>query len=147
MAFAPTNLGKLAGYYLWNPSPLFYICIQSQVSSSVAGHTKKITVNAIFLIGYCVGNLVGPQTFIDSQAPTYSGAKVGMVVCCSFELGCLIAVYISYYFENKRRDSLPPVGMSHIEIFEFADLTDKQNPNFRYSVSIFFLQLYVTLKS
>lgn len=134
LAFAPTDHGKLAGYYLWNLSPLCFICIQSQVSSSIAGHTKKITVNAIFLIGYCVGNLIGPQTFIDKQAPTYSGAKVGIVVCGSFELGCLIAVYISFYLDNKRRDALPPVDMSHIENYEFADLSDKQNPNFRYAL-------------
>ncbi|CAD1808619.1 Major Facilitator Superfamily protein [Candida parapsilosis] len=134
LAFAPTNKGKLAGLYLWYLSPLCYICIQSQVSSSVAGHTKKITVNAIFLIGYCVGNLVGPQTFIDNQAPTYSGAKIAIVVCGSVTLGSLVAIYISYYVDNKRRDALPPVDMSKIENYEFADLTDKQNPNFRYAL-------------
>ena len=100
----------------------------------MAGHTKKITVNALFLIGYCVGNLVGPQTFIDNQAPDYAGAKIAIVVCGSVSLVCLIAIYISYYLENKKRDSLPPVDMSHIENYEFADLTDKENPNFRYAL-------------
>ncbi|KAI5960525.1 DAL5 [Candida theae] len=134
LAFAPTNSGKLAGYYLYTLAPVGFICILSQVSSSVAGHTKKITVNAIFLIGYCVGNLIGPQTFIANQAPVYAGAKIAIVVCGSVALCCLIAIYFSYYTENKRRDALPPVDMSHIENYEFADLTDKENPNFRYAL-------------
>ncbi|KAI5968844.1 hypothetical protein CANMA_002018 [Candida margitis] len=134
LAFAPTNEGKLAGLYLWYISPLSFICIISQVSSSVAGHTKKVTVNAIFLIGYCIGNLIGPQTFIASQAPDYPGAKVAIVICGTVALGCLITIHISYYLDNKKRDSLPPVDMSHIENYEFADLTDKQNPNFRYAL-------------
>ncbi|KAI5968845.1 hypothetical protein CANMA_002019 [Candida margitis] len=134
LAFAPTNEGKLAGLYLYDLSIVCFICILSQVASSVAGHTKKVTVNAIFLIGYCVGNLIGPQTFIDSQAPTYAGAKIAIVVCGTSALVCLVAIYLSYYRENKRRDSLPPVDMSHIENYEFADLTDKENPNFRYAL-------------
>ncbi|CAD1808863.1 putative transporter [Candida parapsilosis] len=134
LAFAPTNEGKLAGLYLWYIGPLSFICIISQVSSSVAGHTKKVTVNAIFLIGYCIGNLIGPQTFIANQAPAYAGAKVSIVICGVIALSCLIAIHVSYYLDNKRRDSLPPVDMSHIENYEFADLTDKQNPNFRYAL-------------
>ncbi|CAL1185373.1 unnamed protein product [Candida parapsilosis] len=83
---------------------------------------------------YCVGNLVGPQIFLDSQAPVYSGGKIGIVVAGVAALVCLILVYISYYVDNKRRDALPPVDMSKIENYEFADLTDKQNPNFRYAL-------------
>lgn len=107
LAFAPTKQGKLAGLYIYNVFPLCFICLQSQVSSSVAGHTKKITFNAIFLIGYCVGNLIGPQIFLDSQAPVYSGGKIGIVVSGVAALVCLILIYISYYLDNKRRDALP----------------------------------------
>ena len=134
LAFAPTNEGKLAGLYLYDLSIVCFICILSQVASSVAGHTKKVTVNAVFLIGYCVGNLIGPQTFIESQAPVYVGAKIAIVVCGSGALACLVGIYISYYVENKRRDALPPVDMSHFENYEFAYLTDKENPNFRYAL-------------
>ena len=33
----------------------------------------------MYLIAYCTGNLIGPQTFVSSQAPQYIGAKVGMI--------------------------------------------------------------------
>lgn len=32
----------------------------SWVSAVVSGHTKKITVNAIMLSAYCIGNSAGP---------------------------------------------------------------------------------------
>ncbi|KAI5959675.1 hypothetical protein KGF57_002012, partial [Candida theae] len=75
-----------------------------------------------------------PQTFIANQAPVYAGAKIAIVICSSVSLGCLIAIYFSYFWDNKRRDALLPVDMSHIEQYEFADLTDKENPNFRYAL-------------
>lgn len=106
----------------------------SCIASNVAGHTKKITTNAILLISYCVGNLIGPQTFISNQAPKYQGAKIAIVVCGFINVGTLIAILLSYVWENRRRNSQPQVDMSHIENYEFADLTDKENPNFRYSI-------------
>ncbi|EDK45822.1 conserved hypothetical protein [Lodderomyces elongisporus NRRL YB-4239] len=133
LAFAPSKEARLAGLYLFTLAPIGPICILSQIASSVAGHTKKVTVGSLYLIGYCVGNLIGPQTFIASQAPGYQGAKVAIVVCTCFSLFTLVALYISYYVENKRRDSLPPIDM-HLENYEFADLTDRENPHFRYAL-------------
>ena len=134
LGFCKSNSARLAGFYLYLLGPLGFICCLSCVSSNVAGHTKKVTTNAMYLIAYCVGNLIGPQTFISTQAPGYTGAKVAIVVCGFVSLFTLIAIYISYYIENKKRNSRPPVDMSHIENYEFADLTDKENPNFRYSI-------------
>lgn len=133
LAFAPTKEGRLAGLYLFTLSPIGSICILSQIASSVAGHTKKVTVSAMYLIAYCVGNLIGPQTFIASQAPGYQGAKVAIVVCIVVCLFTLIVIYFSFRRENKRRDSLPKVDL-HIDNHEFADLTDRQNPHFRYAL-------------
>ena len=38
------------------------------VSSNVAGYTKKQLTAAVLFTGYCVGNIIGPQTFIASEA-------------------------------------------------------------------------------
>lgn len=40
----------------------------TMVSSNIAGSTKKQLTAAILFTGYCVGNIIGPQTFIDSEA-------------------------------------------------------------------------------
>ncbi|RCK64386.1 Allantoate permease [Candida viswanathii] len=134
MVFAPQKSARLAGFYIYLVGPVGFICVLSCISSNVAGHTKKITTNALLLIAYCVGNLIGPQTFVSSQAPRYEGAKIAIVVCGFVNLGTLVAIFLSYLWDNRKRNAQPEVDMSHIENYEFADLTDKENPNFRYSI-------------
>ncbi|KAL4862827.1 hypothetical protein BDV12DRAFT_202688 [Aspergillus spectabilis] len=43
----------------------------AMISSNIGGFTKRSTVNAIFFIMYCVGNVIGPQLFFESEAPRY----------------------------------------------------------------------------
>ncbi|GMM27582.1 hypothetical protein DAMA08_002980 [Martiniozyma asiatica (nom. inval.)] len=138
LAFATQSPNaRLAGYYLMTISPVTLICNLSCFTSNVAGHTKKVTTNAIFLIGYCVGNLIGPQTFIASQAPEYRGGQIAIVVCYIVSLILIGWLYYNYWSENKRRDRLMAEGslvVPQIENIEFADLTDKENTLFRYQL-------------
>lgn len=53
------SVGRLVGYYLTLASPTPFVCILGLISSNVAGYTKKTTVAALYLIGYCVGNIIG----------------------------------------------------------------------------------------
>lgn len=43
--------------------PTGYIIMLSLVTANTAGYTKKVTVNAMILIGYCVGKLVYFSSF------------------------------------------------------------------------------------
>lgn len=137
LSFANDNKNaRLCGYYLMYVYPVTTICALSCFSSNTAGHTKKITTTAIFFIGYCVGNLIGPQTFIDSQAPTYTGGKVTIVVCDAATMALIAAIYFNYWYCNKKKDAasekFEKEEFDRLEYSEFADLTDKENPNFRY---------------
>nr|QFR37106.1 MFS transporter [Cyberlindnera americana] len=141
LAFASENKeARLAGYFIQGVAPVGMICYLSLFSSNVAGHTKKITVNAIYLIGYCVGNLIGPQTFRSSDAPSYSPAKITMVVCYGVALVILFWTYWSYWSENKQRAAMRAerekngIYEEEMENLEFADLTDKENPHFVYAL-------------
>ncbi len=136
-AFASNKKARLASYYLVTLYPVSMICLLACFSANTAGHTKKITVNAIYLIGYCVGNLVGPQTFRDNQAPSYSGAKIAMIVGNCVATVCIMALYYINWKDNKRRDReeeklIKESHLDQIENIEFADLTDFENPYFRY---------------
>ena len=51
--------------------------------STDAGHTKKLTMNAIVLMSFCVGNIIGPETFQAKDAPQYIPAKVTIVAVLS----------------------------------------------------------------
>jgi len=46
------------------------------VSSNIAGYTKKQLTGAALFTGYCVGNIIGPQTFKTSEAPGYKSAYI-----------------------------------------------------------------------
>jgi MFS transporter, ACS family, allantoate permease len=78
--------GRLIGYYLTQASPTPFVCLLSLIASNVAGYTKKTTIAALFLIGYCVGNIIGPQTF---RGTNYLPAEITILVCygvCLFDL-------------------------------------------------------------
>lgn len=107
----------------------------SWAAANYAGHTKKITVNAIILFAYGASNIIGPLTFTGYTAPQYIPAKVAIMACLS--LGVLGALVLRgwYVWENKRRDRLAAEGgIPHIQDAEFMDLTDKQNLEFRYAL-------------
>jgi hypothetical protein len=40
------------------------------VRNNIAGYPKKQLTGAVLFTGYCVGNIIGPQTFIASEART-----------------------------------------------------------------------------
>lgn len=138
LAFALNKHVRLAGYYVMFVYPVTTICALSCFASNTAGHTKKITTNAIFLIGYCVGNLIGPQTFISKQAPSYVGGKISFVICDAFSILFLCLIYFNYYRLNlKKEKEMHLVDLTELEKhenLEFADLTDRENPYFRYSL-------------
>ena len=88
------------------------------------------------MAAYAAANLAGPQTFIAKQAPKYHGAKVAMVVCYAVMIVLLSALLLINMRENKRRDKIAaergyPEETANLE---FSDLTDFENPNFRYTL-------------
>jgi hypothetical protein len=67
------------------------------VLSNIAGYTKKQIAAAVLFTGYCVGNIIGPQTFIASEAPGYHSAYVAMLV--GF-VGKLVSNLVYLYMEG-----------------------------------------------
>ena len=53
------DVGRLVGYYFTQASATPFVALISLISSNVAGYTKKTTVAAMYLIAYCVGNIIG----------------------------------------------------------------------------------------
>lgn len=90
-------------------------------------------MNAILLMSFCLGNIIGPLTFRSQDAPEYTPAKITIIVTCAVA-ACLALVLRTYYvWENKRRDKLAEeTHMGHEADIEFADVTDRRNKEFRY---------------
>lgn len=57
-----------------------YIIALGWTTSTAAGYTKKLTRNVMFMLGYCVGNLISPQIWVPSAGPRYYGAWISQII-------------------------------------------------------------------
>ncbi len=90
-------------------------------------------MNATLLIAFCVGNIIGPLTFREQDAPNYIPAKITIVAVCATAVLFTVILQIYYMWENRRRDKLAADGyVQHKIDVEFSDMTDRQNLEFRY---------------
>ncbi|KAL6947003.1 hypothetical protein ACO0QE_001860 [Hanseniaspora vineae] len=137
LAFPEDKYAKLAGVYMSYVSPVAFVCVLSNIGSNTLGSTKKWTVTSMYLLAYCASNIAGTHTFIAKQAPQYQGGKISMVVC--YFAGCVIlmAIWLGNVRENRRRDKWAeehPQEGANVENLAFHDLTDFENPQFRYAL-------------
>ena len=129
------NSGRLAGYYLTQASPTGYVALLSLISSNVAGYTKKTTVGALYLIAYCAGNIIGPQTFRPKDAPRYIPAEITILVCWGVCVLDLVFIYWYYRRSNRKNETIrSEPGYRKLDKQEFLDLTDRENPEFVYTL-------------
>lgn len=90
-------------------------------------------MNAVLLISFCLGNIIGPLTFTEESAPDFIPAKITIIVTCAVAVVLAFMLRAYYMWENKRRDKLVDQGvLGHQADIEFADLTDRKNKEFRY---------------
>lgn len=99
-----------------------------------AGYTKRLTLTGTVFLGYCVGNIIGPQAFFTGESPPY---KTGFTVClCMLAVQCITLGILRVYYvrENARRDRLQAEREARGEVLVFdtyEDVTDTVNLNFR----------------
>lgn len=101
-------------------------------ASNVAGATKKTIMAATVFVAYTVGNIIGPQ-LVNSKTvgQHYPELWTGMVICYCITIAAAVALYLVLWRENRRRDQMD-LDESQRDKLAFHDLTDKQNPFFRY---------------
>lgn len=107
-------------------------------ASNVAGHSKKVTVNALSLVAFCTGNVLGTQTFQSKEAPGYDGGKISIMACLS--ASCVVVVVLracngrlNAAKEREVAAMVPEEREALRERMAFADETDRRNPFFRYT--------------
>ena len=111
----------------------------SLITANTAGSTKRTTVNAIFFISYCVGNIIGPFAFISSEAPVYKSGIIAILVANCVEVGILLgfAAYLAFCNTKKEKNLIASGKTNASEdersVMAFKDLTDVENPFFVYS--------------
>jgi MFS family permease len=129
--------GRLIGLWLCYFQGLGFSISLTIVSSNIAGTTKKQLTSAALFTGYCVGNIIGPQTFRDSEKPGYRSAYVAMLVGYSVKLAAVLVLFAYMAGVNKKRDKEAAdgiVGLTEEEAVEegMRDVTEIDNKGFRY---------------
>ncbi|KAF8878218.1 MFS general substrate transporter [Infundibulicybe gibba] len=125
-----------------------FVLALSWVSSVTSGHTKRITVNAIMLSAYCIGNAAGPFVWQAQYKPRNHIPWIIIGICYVSCMAILLVIRYILSTENKRRDAEPrDEKYEHVYVErttqegivervkvekEFLDLTDIQNRDFRY---------------
>ncbi|KAI0289618.1 MFS general substrate transporter [Russula brevipes] len=125
-----------------------FVLALAWVSLTTAGHTKKVTTNAVMLSAYCVGNAAGPFMWRAKYKPRNHVPWITIGICYVLCMILLFIIRVLLARENKRRDAEPPDdsfdnvyvvridedgNRSEVKVSkEFLDLTDRQNRDFRY---------------
>lgn len=115
--------------------------IISLISRNIAGQTKKSTAITMTFVGWAASNMAAPQIFQEKDAPRYiRGFVVHLVVYGVYIVMVAITrVILMRRNAQKRAATAAMVGVdvqqadqniSHS--FAFQDLTDSENPDFRY---------------
>ncbi|GIK02000.1 hypothetical protein Aspvir_006043 [Aspergillus viridinutans] len=115
----------------------------SLISRNVAGQTKKSTVLAVTFIAWSSANAAAPQIFRSDDAPRYhKGLTAHFCLYALFNIILLTLRTVLMARNRKKRSAaaaaaqVSPSETSVDEKIEhsnaFLDLTDKENPDFRY---------------
>ncbi|KAK0392229.1 hypothetical protein NLU13_1726 [Sarocladium strictum] len=103
-------------------------------ASNVGGYTKRTTATAFVFLAYCVGNIIGPQGWIGSEAPIYqTGCKL-IIGCVAAQICIAAALRLLLIRRNKMRDA-EQQGQPQEALDDalLQDLTDFENRSFRYT--------------
>ncbi|KAI0473398.1 major facilitator superfamily domain-containing protein [Xylariaceae sp. FL0804] len=127
---------SLAGVYIMGFYNVPWVFMLSLQSSNTGGATKKSFMGISVAVVYAVGNIIGPQLFLDSQSPTYE-LGIGAMMCAFAVMAAAgVLYYVVCIVENKRRDKKygPPRHTVEAGVAaENEDMTDMENKEFRYS--------------
>ena len=133
---AENQAGRLAGFYLTGFSNAALPLQFASMNSNTAGHTKRSITNAIMFLGYSTGFIIGPQFFLNSEAPVYQTGFRTMLITFTLLTAAPIGMYAYLTRQNRKRDAaIMHSGGDNVytENEEFLDLTDREQIHFRYS--------------
>ncbi|KAL4878219.1 major facilitator superfamily domain-containing protein [Aspergillus karnatakaensis] len=125
------KIAVLFGYYIVGAYVCSLVLALQMPATNLGGYTKRVTSVALVFLAYCAGNIIGPHAFLAEEAPTYpTGCRV-ILACSSAQAVLAVALRLLLTYRNKKRDAAAAKGQVPV-VDELADLTDFENPHFRY---------------
>ncbi|ETN37999.1 uncharacterized protein HMPREF1541_07622 [Cyphellophora europaea CBS 101466] len=139
----PKSKGALLfALYMSNTFTASFMLLLTYNASNLAGHTKKVTVNALTLTLYCAGNVAGTEAFIATEAPAYTSGKAAIMATLILQVFVALVMRWRNTRLNKAnaeerdrmRNELGEDGMAtERERLAWEDKTDRENPFFVYT--------------
>ncbi|KAK6197948.1 putative allantoate permease [Scheffersomyces amazonensis] len=124
------KVGNLLAMYLLYSGSCVITLIYAWIGANTAGTSKRFFRSAMTMIAFSIASIIGPQLFQAYSYPAYHPAKITILVT---QVACVPLTLLVGYIckkENEKRDQEQEAEPSN---YEFLDLTDIQNRNFRYS--------------
>ncbi|KAF8885604.1 major facilitator superfamily domain-containing protein [Infundibulicybe gibba] len=127
----------LFGTYLVGTFGSALSSIYAYNASNTSGHTKKNTVNAMTLVAFSFGNIIGAEIFQPGDAPDYIPGKIAVMVLLTVQLGISFLLrWVNMRLNIKKQAQIAEMKARHgwtdadvqreREKHAFADLTDKE---------------------
>ncbi|KAI4186852.1 MAG: hypothetical protein L6R41_003201 [Letrouitia leprolyta] len=130
--------GLLAASFLSGTFGAAFMLLLAWNASNIAGHSKKVTANALTLVSFCVGNILGTQTFQQKEEPGYKSGKLSIITTLCALIFVVVGLRVYNDMLNKRNQKeLALMGEAEKEELKekmaFADQTDRKNVFFVYT--------------
>ncbi|KAH8106299.1 MFS general substrate transporter [Cristinia sonorae] len=139
---ASTKVGLLLAFYCTQGFGAVAVLNLAIMSGNVAGRSKQVVATSLTFISWAVGNAIGPQVFQDNDKPRYTKAFIAHIVVYGVQLGLIVFLRLRLMRLNvlkrraqgiaETREGGQAAGESIGHQRAFDDLTDKENPDFRY---------------
>ncbi|RYP58450.1 hypothetical protein DL769_008941 [Monosporascus sp. CRB-8-3] len=144
----PPNGSNSAGLLIAFYCTQFYLAegnlMFSLISRNVAGQTKKSTTLALNFLFWAAGNMSAPQIFQESDAPRYQrGFTAHFCMYVLFNISLAVFRVLLVRRNKAKREAAAAGGSADAgsgsaggekigHANAFADMTDRENPDFRY---------------
>lgn len=129
------QIGVLMGYYISGAYVCSLVLALQMPATNLGGYTKRTTGSALVFLAYCAGNIIGPHAFLDEESPYYTTGCKLILACAAAQMCVAIVLRMVLIRRNKSRDeaaTAAPVEAGEEDAYDGSDLTDFQNPLFRY---------------
>ncbi|KAF8809386.1 MFS general substrate transporter [Phlegmacium glaucopus] len=134
----------LFGVYLIGTFGSALSIIYAWNASNTSGHTKKVTINAMTLVAFSLGNIAGTEIFQPKDAPGYVPGKIAILVLITVQIFiCFLLRWINLRLNRQKREVLEATKARHgwsdedvereRQKHAFLDMTDRQNMFFIYT--------------
>lgn len=131
------QVGVLLGYYISGSYVCSLVLALQMPATNLGGYTKRTTGSALVFLAYCAGNIIGPHAFLDQESPYYTTGCKLILGCAAAQMCVAVVLRMLLARRNKSRDEAAAavsVEAGDEDAYDASDLTDFQNPLFRYSM-------------